>query len=250
MLEIDVNQNVAWVQMGHGKVNALDVEFCQRLQDEFSRLQQDTEVRGVVLSGNGRVFSAGVDLKRLVEEDVSYLDPFLDALEGLFICLFDFAKPLVACVNGHAVAGGCVMASAADGRVILPQARIGVPELRVGVPFPTSGMEIMRNAASPKCFRSMINAGATFQGIEAVDAGLADECAEPADADARCLQRLGEMVRVPAEVFELTKQQLRWPVKQRIAAGETQFRQRIHDLWRSERVRAAVKEYVRSELSG
>ncbi len=247
MFEIHNAEQIQVIEFAHGKVNAMNLEFCQelcRLLDEA----QTNQCRGLVIEGNGRVFSAGVDLKRLISEDLDYLDQFLDSLEGLFEKLFLFPKPLVANVNGHAVAGGCVMACSADARIAHTKARIGVPELRVGVPFPSLGLEIMRFAAAPQYFRQMINIGATFSADQALASGLADEIVEPEQMRERAVALAEQLTIVPPKVFALTKKQLRIPALRNIQTSEQNHRDEIHALWRSEEIRNVVREYVESTL--
>lgn len=247
MLNITTNDGIRFVEFSHGKVNALDLEFCR----EFSKALADAandECKGVIYSGNGRVFSAGVDLKRLVNEDLDYIEEFLDELESIFEKAFFFPKPLVANVNGHAVAGGCVLACASDARIAHRHARIGVPELRVGVPFPSLGLEIMRFSTAPQFFRQMINIGATYSDDRAVVAGLVDEIVDVEQMRARCIEIINEMIRVPADVFKLTKNQLRIPAATNIERSERLYREQIRTLWRSDEIRDVVRSYVETTL--
>src|SRR5262249_58457001 len=97
--------------------------------------------------GTGRIFSAGVDLLRLSEGGASYVRKFLPALCAMFAAVFSHAAPVVAAINGHAIAGGCVLACAADRRLVAREGgRIGVAGLLVGGPFPPGPLEIMRGA--------------------------------------------------------------------------------------------------------
>lgn len=248
MIETEDQSEIAVLKMSHGKVNAMSLEFINCLRTELTRLSVNDDVRYVVLAGNDRVFSAGVDLKRVVDEGNTYLDDFLPALSGLFLDVFEFTKPLIAAVTGHAVAGGCVLACAADYRVISNRARIGVPELRVGVPFPSSGMEIMRWAATPQAFRRIINTGATFTGEHAVAVGLADETVEKDGVIDAAAKAIEPFAVVPVEVFRVTKRQMRAPVMDRIQRSEELFSDRINALWRDDRTREAVTAYVNERL--
>src|SRR6185503_562333 len=107
---------VAVVTMVHGKANALDIEFCEAIATQFDKLR-DASARAVVLTGQGRMFSAGVDLLRLSDGGAPYVRRFLPALHRLFEAVFFFPKPVVAAVNGHAIAGGCVLECCADKRI-------------------------------------------------------------------------------------------------------------------------------------
>ena len=247
MFERSNESGITTLKMAHGKVNAMSLEFCQSMIQHLEELRK-TSCQAVILTGNERVFSAGVDLVRLVEESPQYLDTFLPTLVKMFETVFYFPKPVVAAVSGHAVAGGCVLACACDYRVIANQASIGVPELRVGVPFPVSGMEIMRWATSPQAFRQIINAGATFTGGHAVEVGLADESTEPSLLLSAGMTAVERLLTVRPAIFHLTKQQMRGPVTQLIESGRKTYGDEINRLWRDPETRNAVAAYVRDRL--
>jgi enoyl-CoA hydratase len=141
MIDVIQRQDVTILRMAHGKANALDVELCQGITERLERLRTSPSV-AVVLIGKENIFSAGVDLLRVLDEGVEYLQTFLPALTTLYETIFFYPKPVVAAVNGHAIAGGCVLACAADRRVVARDAgRIGVTELLVGLPFLRSGFQ-------------------------------------------------------------------------------------------------------------
>ncbi|MGN9847571.1 enoyl-CoA hydratase/isomerase family protein [Nonomuraea sp. H19] len=115
MIAVDVMDGIGVVRLAHGKVNALDLELCRTIEQTMRDLDDERgPVRAVVVTGAGRVFSAGVDLKRVVDGGAAYVAEFLPALSGAFRSVFDLGKPVVAAVNGHAIAGGCVLAAACD----------------------------------------------------------------------------------------------------------------------------------------
>ncbi len=248
MLDLEVNNRVALLALTHGKVNAMDLELVRGLTEELERLDRDNKVDRLILAGNSRVFSAGVDLKRLIAEEMDYLDLFLPALEKMFETALRFSKPMIAAVAGHAVAGGCVLACAADYRIIADSAKVGVPELRVGVAFPCVALEIMREAVAAQAFREIINVGATFAGQSAVDVGLADLAVSKDQVIDQAFDAAERFSAVPAQVFRLTKLQLRQPVFDRIERGEERFGEEIRKLWRSEDVRGAIRNYVGKRL--
>jgi enoyl-CoA hydratase len=103
--------------MEHGKANALDTEFCEvfvRLLEEL----RGSPLRALIITGSSRIFSAGVDLLRVLEGGPVYVRRFLPSLCNAFETLFCFPKPVLAAINGHAIAGGCVFACAADHRLM------------------------------------------------------------------------------------------------------------------------------------
>src|SRR5580658_3940411 len=125
VLDVRREGSVATVELARGKVNAIDVELLDALGATLERLEGDDEVSALVVTGAGRVFSAGVDLRRVVDSDAGYGGRLVAGLRATLEALFCFPKPTVAAVNGAAVAGGCILACACDRRVMAQGARIG-----------------------------------------------------------------------------------------------------------------------------
>ena len=117
MIDSKIVDDVAVLTMTHGKANALDIEFCDALAARFDDLRK-ADAKAVVLTGRGKIFSAGVDLKRLSAGGAEYTRRFLPTLHRLYEAVFFHPKPVVAAVNGHAIAGGCVLACCADRRLM------------------------------------------------------------------------------------------------------------------------------------
>ena len=145
--------------MAHGKVSALDAELlrCAREGDHRGR---GGPARALVLTGTGSSFSAGVDLFQVLERRCG-VPQSLPAGDGVVVPhATDFPKPAVAAVNGHAIAGGCIIAAACDHRMMASgTGRIGVPELTVGVPFPALPFEIVGARVPPTAFRQLVYSG-------------------------------------------------------------------------------------------
>ncbi len=249
MLELQTDGRVAKLTLRHGKVNAIDSEFCSELMATIDRLAGDSHVDGVLLRGQTHVFSAGIDLKRWLAEDEGYVRPFLEKLDLLFRKVFEFPKPIVAEVSGHAVAGGCMLAAACDYRVIAPEASIGIPELRIGVPLPMMAIEIMRFVARPQSFQDVVNRGAMFAGMDAVQAGLASELAERDRMEGRAMEVLGELIHVPPATYEFTKRQCRSVAVKNAQENWQRLGDRFWHIWLAPETRAAIDAYVRERLS-
>ena len=111
----------------------------------------------VVITGAGRAFSAGVDLRALADGGTDYAGRFVAALSEAFLAIYDHPAPVVAAINGHAIAGGCVLAMCADVR-LMSGGTIGLTELSVGVPFPVAALEICRDAMGISAARAALQA--------------------------------------------------------------------------------------------
>jgi enoyl-CoA hydratase len=230
--------------MTHGKANALDREFCEAIVAQLEAVRTSS-IQALVLIGHGQIFSAGVDLRRLLDGGPAYGRTFLPTLSRAFETLFFYPKPVVAAINGHAIAGGCVLACAADYRVMAPQAgRIGVPELLVGLSFPTIALEIMRFVAEPRHVPMLLYRGATFPGERAVEWGLVDALVEPGRLLESAVEVADTLAALSPELFALTKRQIRAPVQQRLREDRPGFDVAVQERWTAPETLAAVREYV------
>ena len=126
MIDLLHRGNIAICRVAHGKANAFDIELCGGIMAALEACRDSSDA-AVVITGQGRMFSAGVDLVRLVDDGPDYVRAFLPALTAAFEAVFAFPKPVVAAVNGHAIAGGCILACAADHRLMARgSGRIGI----------------------------------------------------------------------------------------------------------------------------
>jgi enoyl-CoA hydratase len=243
MMELKKQGRVAVLTMTHGKANAMDVEFCAELKARLEECRAP-DVGALVITGQGKIFSAGVDLLRVVSGGAEYVRRFLPALGDLLEAVFAFEKPVVAAINGHAIAGGCILASAADRKIIAHTATIGVPELLVGVPFPVVPIEILRFAVTPHYLQSMIAAGSVLKAEDAVTHGLADVVVEPVAVMRRATLIAESLAAIPAAAFALTKRQLREPTLHRIREASPRHDPGVTDAWATDATLRAIGDYV------
>ncbi len=240
MLEVEQRSSVTVVRLWHGKVNALDLELLQEISTVMRDLEPD---RAVVITGSGSVFSAGVDLRRIVDGGRPYAQEFLPALSAAFLAIFDHPGPVVAAIDGHAIAGGCIIAAACDVR-IMSGGKIGLAELSVGVPFPSVAMEILRHAIGPAAGQLVLTAG-LLDATQAQSIGLVHEVTEPHLLLDAAVDRAQQMAKVPAEVFGFSKRQLQQPARARLADKEGDD-EAVLAMWSSDRTLAAIAQYLDS----
>jgi enoyl-CoA hydratase len=247
LISVETQGHVAVVQMAHGKANALDTTLCRELAAQLAGLERSGH-RAAVLSGRGPIFSAGVDLLRLRDGGPGYLQEFLPALSEAFLALFNCSVPVVAAVNGHAIAGGCILVCACDHRVMnADHGRIGVTELFVGLPFPVTALEILRFAVGTHRLQELTHFGRTYPAAEAVDLGLADEAVAGASVLARAVAVAGQFAALAPQPLRHTRRQIRGPVLDRIRQ-ESATDDLVLRMWESPTARETVAEYVRSTL--
>ena len=242
MIHRDDHDGIAVLRLEHGKANVLDLELCNALVEAFD---DAGEARAVVLTGAGRIFSAGVDLFRVLEEGKPYIEAFVPAMCRAFERVFIHPAPVVAAANGHAIAGGCLLVAAADQRLMAQgPARIGIPELQVGVPFPPIALEIMRFSTPPQHFQTVVYRADTHEPPAALALGLLDEAVEPDTLLECALARAERLASVRAETFAITKREIRRPVVERIRALDRETAPEVRDRWLDPRILDVIRGYL------
>jgi len=244
VIDLDHQGDVAVLTLNHGKANALDIELCRALGEVLEKVERSS-ARALVVTGRGNIFCAGVDLLRALAEGPDYFRSFLPALREALEAIFFFRKPLVAAINGHAAAGGCILACAADRRLMARDSgRIGVTELRVGVPFPVVALEIMRFAVAPHRFEPIVFGAATFPPAAALDLGLIDEVVDPAALMERAVAVARELGAIGEDAFAVTKRQSRQPVRERLRTDGPLYDPAVDAVWFAPETSARIRDYV------
>lgn len=222
---------IALLRMERGKVNALDLDLLEAWARVLNELRVQPP-RAVVVTGNDRAFSAGVDLYSLLDGGRDYVERFLPTLASVLVALFTLPVPTVAAVNGHAIAGGFLLAAACDYRLMAEgKGKVGVTELKVGVPFPAIGLELVRHVARPEVVSEMVYRGGLFPPDQARAMGLVHELTEPPVLEAVALERAEELAGVPTEAFWITKRQLQAPTLGRFREIEADLGDEVTECW-------------------
>ncbi|MFQ5527381.1 MAG: enoyl-CoA hydratase/isomerase family protein [Thermoanaerobaculia bacterium] len=244
MLKIEDNDGIELMRIQHGKANAVDSELLEGLGDALREVAA-RDARALVITGSGSIFSAGVDLFKVLSGGIDYLDGFVPLLSSVLREVFEFPKPLVAAMNGHAIAGGCILACACDYKVMAEgSGGVGVPELRVGVPFPAVPLEIVRMVVPRRYLQEVVLLGRTYEPEDARERGLVDEVVSADDLEERALEIAFEMASVGADSFALSKRQLRRPVLDAMDLTGQLFDDEVEGLWKAPGSHEAIRTYL------
>jgi enoyl-CoA hydratase len=224
--------------------NAITAEFLTALAAQCKAAHEDQTVRAVIVQGNGKFFSGGLDLKEAASGSnrVGNLAGSRD--DGLFM-LWTLPKPTIAMVNGHAIAGGVIIALACDFRITHSGSqRFGLNEVAIGLAFPRGAFEIARLALSNEQLRwTMLEAG-LFDAHRARDMGIVDEISEPERLEARCIEaakRLGANGRL---AYEHTKRRIQAEAIARVLNQNDEETHEVARIAQSEETRALIATQV------
>jgi enoyl-CoA hydratase len=248
MIEIENRGLITIVRMARGKGNALNLELATALLETLDRIEHG-EARAGVITGQGNVFCAGVDLPALVEGGPDYIRRFVPVLLRGFERLATFPKPLVAAVNGHAIAGGGIIMLGCDQRILARgKAQVGLTEIRVGVVFPAWALEMARFATPAQHFSTLIETGRTWPPDEALARGLVDEVVEPEKLIDRACEVANELAAIPPAAFTATKLAVRRPMIEAARLRAAQTDAAVLEYWCAPETLRAVAEFTERTL--
>jgi len=163
----------------------------------------------ILFRGEGGAFSAGLNLMEVASLEGDAMTAFLALLERFMVAVFRHPAPTVACVNGHAIAGGSVLALSCDYSVATnsPKARIGLTEVALGLCFPPCCLEIITHRLPNWTQGEVLLGGALYAPTDALRVGLIDAVADDPLEAAR--ERLSAWSKHPAAGYAQTKRALR-----------------------------------------
>ena len=158
------------------RLNAINQDLLQGLIESLETAGQDKEIVSVILTGSGRSFCAGEDLKETSAGKT--FDDWIVETEGLQDVqrvILALGKPLIAAVRGYALGGGCEFALSCDIRVVAADARFGFPETEVGLTVTTAGTKLLTQIVGLGKAKELVFTGDFIDAHEAMAIGLANK---------------------------------------------------------------------------
>ena len=184
MIRLEKQANrVAVVYLDNPPLNILTLDMTQRLISLFSEIEDDDEIRAVIITGAGeKAFCAGADIREFASVRDEVIEKKLRDENEALLKIETLSKPVIAAMDGVALGGGCEIALACDIRIISENAKIGLPEIKLGV-FPGSGglYRLPKIVGISKAMEMMYT-GDTLTAKEARDIGLVNHLAGPKQA--------------------------------------------------------------------
>ena len=236
MTDTDVADGVTIVRFDNPPVNALDLDLLDAIIASMRNVEGP-----VVITGAGRCFSAGVDLRAIVDGGAEYAGRFVTALSEAFLAVFDHPAPVIAAINGHAIAGGCVLAMCADVR-LMSAGTMGLTELAVGVPFPVAALEICRFAMGTSATRAALQAK-TIDPDTALARGWVDAVVPNDELIPQAIASARELGQYSPAAYAATKRQLHQPARAVIDAG-AELDAEVRANWMTEDTRSRIAAFI------
>lgn len=211
-VNVQKHGSVAILELNRGPVNSFSLEFLEEINTNLESLENDQDCQGlIVTSGVPKVFSAGLDLVKEIYQpsDKKRLASFWSNFQEMWLRLYGSRLATMAAINGHAMAGGCVLGLSCDYRVMAEGFRIGMVEIEAGVPPPSWVVGTMRNVVGQSCTEKAILSNKRYTSEEALAVGMVDKTVPKDKVMEETMVEMEKWVAFSGKARELTKRTLR-----------------------------------------
>ncbi len=224
------------LSLNRGKVNALIDPVIEEFNAALNVAENDPEIRAVILSGTAKFFSFGFDIPEFLGYSKESFKKYLEAFSDLCLRLFLFPKPVIAALNGHTMAGGCMIAISCDHRVMVESdAKISLNEITFGSSVFAGSVAILKEVVGPRYARDILFSGKMYSPPEALQVGLVDEIVPKEFLMERARETAQMMGAKDLRAFASIKRLLHGPIAEHIAIAENASLDEFIDIWYSEK---------------
>ena len=249
-ISIEPQASITVLRMNRPPANTIDLELAERFETAFDTAMEQ-EPGALVLTGTGRFFSGGLNLKTVPTYSPEEQRSLLLAVNRMIGKIYACPIPVVGGINGHAVAGGLIVALGADYRVgPTGDAQFGLTEARVGIPFPAATMIVLHAELAPQDLRYLTLYARSFGPEEARMRGILDELQPPASVLERAIELAGDLAGIPADAYRRIKYQVRGAAIQQIEKVNATGAEPMLESWISPGAKGASASILKSRGSG
>jgi len=245
-LQIEKKKEYVIVQMNRPKVNAINEQMVAELRQTFQALEHDDDVKGVILTGLPNYFSAGLDVVELFDYDEARMRDFFIAFGSMHVEMVRFTKPFICAITGHSPAGGCVIAIAADYRIMAndnPKFSIGLNEIAVNIQISRNLIEAYAYWLGRSKANEFVLDGKLLTAQEAFDNELVNQICPIDEILNRAEKKMQQYLLADSTIFKNTKKKLRQDWLSNLVMDEDELQEAINIWWNPE-VRMRMSAFV------
>lgn len=230
-----VEDGVATVTLQRGKVNPINATVAEELRECFEELAGDSRVKVVILTGRGGFFSFGFDIPEFLGFSKESFTEFLMGFADLYTYVFLYPKPVVAALNGHTIAGGCMLATACDYRLMVSgKAKISLNEITFGSSVFAGSLEMLRACVGTRNAQTILYSGGMYSAEEALAMGWIDRITSGEELLEEAEEVARGFARYDGRAFESIKKLMRKPVIEEMRPREKDSILEFVEIWYSE----------------
>jgi enoyl-CoA hydratase/carnithine racemase len=241
-VHVDKDADLAVIRLERGKVHALNDQVIEEVHETFTALENDDSVKAVILTGTGKFFSFGFDIPGFMNHSPEAFTTFVTRFTKLYTYMFLYPKPVVAAINGHCIAGGCILATAADYRIMVSgKARIALNEVTFGSSIFAGSIEMLKFCAGSRHAELILTSGHMYSAEEAVNMNLVDLATSDDNLMDEAKRVAREYAAKENSAFVSLKNMLRKPVAEKMVAREGESIREFIKIW----YLPATREYLK-----
>ncbi len=225
---------IVTLTLNRGKVNALNETLVEELHGVLTNFTKDNNVKSIIITGQGNFFTFGFDIPEILsyskEDFIRYLTKFTD----LYTYIFLYPKPIISALNGHTIAGGCMMALACDYRIMVSgKARITLNEIGFGSSVFAGCVEMLRFCVGSRIATKIVYSGTMYSAEEAKELGLIDKVTTDEKLVSTARKIAVDLGGKPKNAFLSIKLLLRTSVAEEMKRKEEKSVKEFADIWYS-----------------
>ncbi|MEE9443658.1 MAG: enoyl-CoA hydratase/isomerase family protein [candidate division Zixibacteria bacterium] len=244
-VEITESENIATVILKRGKVNAFNEDTVDEMQSVFNDLESKSDIKSVIFTGHGKFFSFGFDVPELIQLSREDFKRFLTKFTALYNTIYTFPKPVIAALNGHAVAGGCMLAIMCDYRIIiLDRAKVSLNEIAIGVPVFAGSADVLIGLVGQRNAETILLTGDMYDPPQAMSLGMVDKIVSPDILMQEAHQKALELGNKRAPAYSTIKNFIRRPISEKYLPLESEYIEKFLDIWNSQESQNLLKDVV------
>jgi 3,2-trans-enoyl-CoA isomerase len=246
-INVTIKDRLAIITLNRPKSNALNREMITELDDMLQNISADPLISGALITGREPFFSAGLDLIELYGYNEEEAKSFWELFIKFTINITSFKKPLVAAINGHSPAGGCVIALACDARVMAEgKFIIGLNEVPVGIMVPYSIFKLYSFWIGSATAAKSLLEGKLFTPEEALSIGLIDELVKPESIMTAAERKVRKYMAFAPATWQQSKLNIRKEVIEATKANQSEYLDSMLEQWWSPSTRSTLKTIIDS----
>lgn len=226
--------DIAILTLSRSKVNALNESVVEELHDVLRNLENDRNIKSVILTGRGKFFTFGFDIQEFLSYSKEDFTRYLTKFTNLYTYIFLYPRPVIAALNGHTIAGGCMMALACDYRIMVSgKTKIALNEIEFGSSVFAGCDEMLRFWVGNRNTTNILYSGAMYTAEEAKDFGLIDKVTTEENLVDAAIMAATNLGNKPKNAFLSIKSLLRTTIAEEMKRKEKDSIKEFADIWYS-----------------
>tara|TARA_B100001142_G_scaffold247592_1_gene247366 strand:+ start:2779 stop:3534 length:756 start_codon:yes stop_codon:yes gene_type:complete len=233
------------IELNRPKVNAIDDNLIRSLNVELDKIERNDSIKGLILTGQSGVFSAGLDIVSLYNKDKEYMENFWLMFSSLLLRIYRYPKLIFSAISGHSPAGGTVISIMTDYRVMSKgNYVIGLNEVAVGLSMPIGIGRVFQSLLGERAAEKMTLTGKLVNPEEAESIGLIDEVVESDNLLNHSIETMNKWLKLPFNKQIQSKLSLRKEVIDLMVDTVKKENDNFINAWFSDECRMTMKKII------